>query len=286
MLGKPQTAAGYVAGSRDLIQATCLYVATKLGDLLDDLVVVGGLVPSLIIDQHALPDGAEQHVGTMDLDIGLAVALLDENRYEDLTERLRQAGFAADTNDAGKTIRQRWRYRGTPSVTVDFLIAPSFPDDRPGTLRSIEADFAAIIAQALPLAFRDRQKITLSGTTLLGEKATRDIWVCGPGAFIVLKAFAWNNRGENKDAYDLYYVVRNFGTGPHDVAAALIPLLDSQTAREAVEYIRRDFLDLDGAAAQRVARFQTGDTDDEIQAEVVGMVGELIRIIDAQTAVG
>jgi len=30
---------------------TCLYVTTKLGDLLDDLVVVGGLVPSLIIPE-------------------------------------------------------------------------------------------------------------------------------------------------------------------------------------------------------------------------------------------
>jgi hypothetical protein len=27
------------------VRATCLYVATKLGDLMDELVVVGGLVP-------------------------------------------------------------------------------------------------------------------------------------------------------------------------------------------------------------------------------------------------
>ena len=30
------------------MRQTCLYVATKLGDLLHDLIVVGGLVPSLL----------------------------------------------------------------------------------------------------------------------------------------------------------------------------------------------------------------------------------------------
>jgi len=78
---KPTTAAGYHREHVELVRATCLYVATKLGDLSDDVVVVGGLVPSLLIAQDALPVGAEPHVGTMDLDIGLTLALLDEGRY-------------------------------------------------------------------------------------------------------------------------------------------------------------------------------------------------------------
>jgi hypothetical protein len=46
----------------------------------DEVVLVGGLVPSLIIAQGSLPSGAEQHVGTMDADVGLALGLLDEGR--------------------------------------------------------------------------------------------------------------------------------------------------------------------------------------------------------------
>jgi hypothetical protein len=75
MAEKPMTAAGYRGEYLALVRATCLYVATKLGDVMDDLVVVGGLVPSLLIDQGKLADGADVHVGTMDLDVGLAVAL-------------------------------------------------------------------------------------------------------------------------------------------------------------------------------------------------------------------
>jgi hypothetical protein len=32
-------------------------------------------------------------------------------------------------------------------------------------------------------------------------------------AYVVLKALAFDSRGENKDAYDLFYVVRNYGVG-------------------------------------------------------------------------
>jgi hypothetical protein len=52
---KPSTADGYRSEQVELVRATCLYVATKLGDLMDDLVVVGGLVPSLLIDPEGLP---------------------------------------------------------------------------------------------------------------------------------------------------------------------------------------------------------------------------------------
>jgi hypothetical protein len=109
---KPSTASGYAAGTRSLVEATCLYVATKLGDIMDELVIVGGLVPSLIIAQDNPPPGAETHVGTMDLDIGLSVALITEHRYGSLTDRLRGAGFSPGTNDQGNTTRQRWQIDG------------------------------------------------------------------------------------------------------------------------------------------------------------------------------
>ena len=40
---KPLFANDYTKENVELVRQTCLYVSTKLGDLLDDLVVVGGL---------------------------------------------------------------------------------------------------------------------------------------------------------------------------------------------------------------------------------------------------
>lgn len=156
MAQKPKQASGYEAGQVQHVRSTCLNIATKLGDLLDETVIVGGLVPSLLIDQAKLVAADDRHVGTLDLDVGLALALLDDQRYQALTERLRQAGFSEDANDEGKPTRQRWKIDGPPKVTVDFLIQPSLAGDRPGKLRNIEKDFAAIIAPGLHLAFVDR----------------------------------------------------------------------------------------------------------------------------------
>ena len=111
---KPRTASGYEKTHVSHVRAVCLYVATRLGDLLDDVVVVGGLVPSLLIDQDAV---GEKHAGTADLDLGLAVAVFDDKRYEALTDRLRQAGFGQmltkrgiqPGTDGGSPVRQRSR---------------------------------------------------------------------------------------------------------------------------------------------------------------------------------
>lgn len=277
MADKPKRASEYTSEHLALVRSTCLYVATKLGDLMEEVVVVGGLVPSLLIDQGALAEGASAHVGTMDLDVGLKLALLGEGRYRTLTERLRDANLTPDQTDDGRMTRQRWRTAGLGSVTVDFLIPPSLPSDQGGRLRNIEKDLAAIIAPGLRLAFQDRRRIRIEGRTIFGEKAARDVWVCGPGAFVILKALAFRGRGENKDAYDLYYLVRNFGRGVADVAACLEPLLGDDEAAKAMQVLREDFLDHDGLGPRRAAEFLQGGPDDEIQADVAGFVRALLN---------
>jgi hypothetical protein len=233
-------------------------------------------VPSLIIDQGKLADNVDAHVGTMDLDVGLTLALLDGGRYKMLTERLRDANFVMDENDDGRPTRQRWKITNNGSVTIDFLIQPSLASDKGGRLRNIEPDFAAIIAPGLALAFVDRERVTMAGRTIFGAKATRDLWVCGAGAFVVLKALAFDGRGENKDAYDLHYVIRNYGAGVADVAEKLKPMLGNSDAQKALDVLRRDFLDPDAVGPRSVAEFVVGATDAELQADVVGFVGQLL----------
>jgi hypothetical protein len=238
-MSKPRTAAGYDREHVTKVREACLYLATKLGDLLEELVIVGGLVPSLLIDQTS--DRIEKHVGTLDLDVGMQVAILDNRRYEAMTERLRAAGFGPDTNEKGSPTRQRWKIDGPPKVTLDFLVPPSREGDRGGGLRDIEADFAAIIAPGLRLAFLDSATVSLAGRTIRGEQARRDVKVSGAGAFVAMKALALRGRGENKDAYDLVYVLRNFGTGPVDTSPRLRPLMSEREAQEALRVLTEEF---------------------------------------------
>lgn len=275
MPAKPKYASEYTSRQVELVRATCLYIATKLGDMMDELVIIGGFVPSLLIDQTGLNE-VDTHPGTMDLDVGLTLALLDEGRYKTLTERLRAAGFAMSQNEEGNPTRQQWIHPEAGGIQVDFLIEPSMPGDRGGKLRNIEADFAAIIAPGLGLAFQNHKRVTLEGRTIFGEKATRDFWVCGAGAFVVLKALAFDSRGENKDAFDLYYVLRNYGTGTAEIAAHLEPHIDVTDVQKALRILARDFSDAESVGPRRAAEFRTGGPDEEMQADVVGFVSRFV----------
>ena len=283
MTTKPSTSDGYDLATTRHAKATCLYVATKLGDLMDSIVVIGGLVPSLLIPQDPRAAIADPHVGTMDLDLGLNVELLTTGLYQPLTDRLRAAGFTFDTNDRGNPTRQRWLPASPyPGVGIDFLIQPTMDADRGGALRNIQPDFAAVIAPGLHLAFQDSVAVPLAGTTIAGERATRHVNVCGPGAFVVLKALAFRERGENKDAYDLYYVLRYYGSGVDDVADRLRPLLVDASARSAHAILREDFAEHDGVGPRRAAAFlNAGQPDDDTQADVVGFATRLLDRLGA-----
>jgi len=279
MPDKPTTAAGYPPEQVARVKATCLYLATKLGDLMPELVVVGGLVPSLLIDQDHLPAHVTAHVGTMDLDLGLAFALVGEERYQEVAARLRQAGFEPDKNDEGNPTRQRWRI-SDPAVTVDFLIEPDQDAEKQaGRVFPLTKDWAAVIAPGLHLAFQNRRTVELSGLTIAGETAARSISVCGGGAFIVLKALAFRIRGENKDAYDLFYLLRNYGKGVADVAAELNPLLADASAIRAMQYLRNDFSESTSIGPRRVAEFLYGRLHAETQADAVGFVRQLLATL-------
>jgi hypothetical protein len=283
MQNKPKTIIGYESGQVELVLMTCRYVCTILGDFMEEIVIVGGLVPSLIIDQSNLPEGVEPHAGTLDLDIGLSIAVYDDQLYQNITERLRGAGFKPDMNEKGNPTNQRWQINegGGGKVTLDFLI-PATDEDKGKVRRfkNLEKDFAALPTDGLMLAFTDYVEVTLNGRTIRGEMIeNRIIRVCGPGAFVVLKAIAFFNRGENKDAYDLFYTIRNFGEGPEAVAERFLSLGENEYCERALSILRDNFLQIDAVGSNRAAKFLLGeDTEDEdLLAEVVGFVSRFVE---------
>ena len=100
---------------------------------------------------------------------------------------------------------------GYPPAAVQMVRAANlYIATKLGDLRD-DVVFAAVITPGLELAFQDRRLLTLEGETLRHEQASREVWVCEAGAFTVLKALAFQGRGENKDAYDLIYTLQNYG---------------------------------------------------------------------------
>lgn len=125
----------------------------------------------------------------------------------------------------------------------------------------------------------DRELITLDERLADGERAIRTIGVSGPGAFLVLKALAFNGRGEPKDAYDLHYMLASLADGPSATAARINHLRPNPDVEMALAVLQRDFVEPDAIGPASVARFLQHRLDDEIQADVAGLVRELLRLL-------
>ena len=281
MSDKPTTAAGYRREDTEQVVSACLTLAAALGDLADELCIVGGLVPSMIceaeVDPSALGEGA--HVGTNDLDVALEVTVLDEEHYKEISKRLRNKGFGPDTTETGTKTRQRWRWRDQ-QVTVDFLIPPAAGVD-PDRVRvqSLEHDFAALVVKPLGMAFHERVPRAMAGYTLEGDAIERTVNFCGPAAFIALKAFAFAKRTEQKDAYDLVYVLRRWPGGIPDIASRMAE--HAQRSPELVEEIlallERDFRTLDSTGPRSTSRFYDGAVDVNRVADAHGAVQDFLE---------
>lgn len=168
---KPRHRSGYTSEETEQVRAVCLTIAVTLGAYLDDLCIVGGLVPPLLIDtaRTGSDEDDDLHPGTNDLDVGLA--LVDDKRYAEISRRLRAEDFEPDTNDNGNETVQCWRL-GDLKVTIDFLIPPTDEQDPTRRIQNLEPDFGAVITPGLELAFEERVLVEIDGHP--SRESTRD----------------------------------------------------------------------------------------------------------------
>ncbi len=277
MAEKNRTKSDYPKDSIELVKSGLLFLAVKLGDLLDEIVVVGGVVPSLLVDQTK---ALEPHVGTTDLDLALSLSVLDEGRYRDISGRLRDAGFKPVIKDDGRIVRQTWEVTARLGrVTVDFLMPRSDEAHPKRLLQDLEKDFGAVRTRGLELAFLERRAVPLEGLTIEGDRAQRTVNIAGLGPMLALKAFAFDNRGAEKDAYDVFYLLHELGVdaGVEALRQCLAHESYATDVMDALAVLRRDFSDADGVGAGSVARFMNDETNDELRADVVGAISALVR---------
>jgi hypothetical protein len=89
--------------------------------------------------------------------------------------------------------------------------------------------------------------------------------VAGLVPLLVMKGTALSDRVKEKDAYDIYYCVRNYPGGPAALAELFRPHLGNRIVREGLGKIRAKFKSPDYVGPKWVADFE-GVTDEEARA--------------------
>lgn len=225
------------------------------------IVVVGGMVPLYLYDDEDIPDELDPHIGTVDLDIGIGI-LVDEGdvtAYTALEKKITRLGFEEAEED------NQWRWvRRVDGIRVllEFL-GPVGEGDTPGeqTREPIggSGNLYALAVRGIELVPQDCIQVPLEGETLEhGGRRKVTAQVANLLPFLMLKAFALEERVKEKDSYDVVWSLLAHKEDPIGAArrAAKSPIAEHPTVADAIDLLREHYAAVDNIGPARFAEFE------------------------------
>ena len=180
-----------------------------LGEFRDQIVVVGGWVPGLL-----LANAREPHIGTLDIDLALDFQRLPEALYATLLRALTSRGYRQDPRQPFRLFRQVPVPDRPPIVVEVDLLAGEYGGTGPGHRTQPVQDARARKARGCDLVFSNPHTVTIEGELPGGGRLSVAGRVAALVPWLVMKGMALADRLKEKDAYDIYYAVHEYPAGP------------------------------------------------------------------------
>lgn len=278
---EPDIARDYDERSSAAAYSVLIELGQVLGAYRGKFVIVGGAVPWLL-----MPNADPAHIGTTDVDVNLSPKALSDGEYATLIESLEKAGYERGKPDLKPYQLRRWVDPGEGDpipVLIDLLM----PDDvkarknRPPLVEGLRV----IEASGGRVALEHNVTHRLEGKMPDGRHNAVELQVASIPAFLVMKGFALTGRDKKKDAYDIYFSVKNFDGGPAALADACKALLRDESVAMGYRKIAGKFRHQDDFGPQTVKMFLAesdalGDlTPDEIQVDAFMQVRTWLRAL-------
>lgn len=297
-MAKPRTLEGYTDEYTHDCERVLVTLLRGLGPWKESVFLIGGLTPRYLV--RARPPDVPPHAGTRDVDIVIDLQLLtDTEAYHTLEENLHARGFERATNEKGQTLSWRWQTRTEHGALMVLELLADAPQIAGGKVQPLptEGRISALNIPHSSIVF-DHYQVTEIRAELLGDAgvATEPVKHADLVSFTCLKAFAFDQRAERKDAHDLTYCIEHAPDGLESAAAAFRDAAAGKhgdVIRESLSILKRRFTNEKGIEGYRkdgpvaVARFERGEGDEpELrearvlrQREVSDLVERLLTLI-------
>jgi hypothetical protein len=270
---KPQRATGYEARVTDACERVLVTLLRNLGPWKKSIFLIGGLTPRYLVPDR--PPKVPPHAGTGDVDVVVELAILEDTEaYHSLEENLMKLGFERAENSKGNKVSWRWRIRPKDGPTVILELLADNPDLSGGKVRELptEGNISALNIPHSSMVFDHHRALEVE-TELLDEGgvAKEIVRHADIVSFTSLKAFAFDDRNEPKDAHDLIYCLEFGEGGPEHAAKQFVAALDGKhrdAIAAAVDIVKRHFADDTTTEGYRkngpvaVAKFEFGDEEE------------------------
>ena len=239
-------------------ESVLLELVHILGEYLDSIVVIGGMVPRYLITEPEEP-----HVGTTDVDLALDHRRFDEPGYQTLHDDTDSARLSSRSGISHLFIDATVvRDGNSVSVQVDLLSGEYGGTGKDHRTQAVQ-DVRPRKARGADLAFNEPVRVTITGELPDGAKDTVTIPVAGIVPFIVMKAMAMRDRLKQKDPYDVYYCLRYFPGGIEKIVGHVKLLKGNKLVQEALEILKEKFDSPEHVSPSHIAEFLELSDPDE-----------------------
>lgn len=264
-------------------------LVTLIGDVgpwRERLYVAGGLAPRYLVGK--LPEGSAEHVGTADIDLVVGVALGDEspNVYRTLKNNLTKANFKQEQPDF------RWsRQVGPVHVVVEFLGETdevafgrsfAFPsEEKTGSgLKAFNVRGALLLRDDFVEREIEAERLDDGGISRVAIRVANVL------PYVVLKTFAFQERHDNKDSYDLIFTLLNWPSGAMEAGreARRSRVFDHETVRDALPLLAERYRDPDQDGPAGYANFLDDGNEEGHARRRQDAVGTVSAFLDGLNA--
>ena len=239
--------------SGDLVEAAhsvLLELVRLLGEYRDDLVVVGGWVPQLILPAQPL-----KHVGSIDVDLAFNHRNLQDAGYATIQKLLLARGYEQDHRQPF-IFHRTVNVGGNPiKVQVDFLAGEYAGTGKAHRTQQVQ-DGRARKARGCDLAFDLFVETEIRGELPGGGADQSMVRVSSVIAFLVMKGMALHDRLKEKDAWDIYFTLTNYQGGLDALAVEIQPHIDHGLVQEGLRKIADKFATVTHVGPKFVADFE------------------------------
>ena len=277
-MNKPTTFDGYSEQYTVDCERVLVTLLRGLGPWKESVFLVGGLTPRYLVT--ARPPSVPTHAGTLDVDLVIDMHILADTRaYSTLEDNLKRMGFERSTNDSGQKLSWRWQNRTEHGALMVVELLTDAPEIAGGRVEPLptKGTISALNIPNSSIVFDLHQVTEIQAELLNGAgTAVEQVRHANLASFTCLKAFAFDQRFERKDAHDLVYCIEHAPEGLDSAAEMFRSALKGEhgsVIRSALVILRNRFAPghqvegyrKDGPVA--VARFELGEDQDADQFE-------------------
>jgi hypothetical protein len=239
-------------GERELnaCKAVLLELVNLLGEIKDEMVIIGGWTPAFI-----LPQSDDPHVGSLDIDVALDFSKIPDDTYQTILKAFLKRGYTQDKEQPFRFFR-KVKIEGADPINVEVdLMAGEYGGTGKGHRTQKIQDVRARKARGCDLAFDAAVTVTLDGNLPDGGRDTASFKVAGIVPFLIMKGMAMYERMKEKDAYDIYYCVEHFPGGVEGLAAEFKSFIKNKLVIEGLGKIKNKFASVEHIGPKWVADF-------------------------------